>query len=105
MGGDILRAVTGIATLGLSEMAYYGPKAQEKAQKDAQRAQERAEMEARRIAASKKPLEESATLALQTEQGSALESLGLMTTPDYSKRSKTGVGTGSAISSTLGFGG
>lgn len=103
MGGDILRTVVGISTLGMSEIAYYGPKAQEKAAKDAQAAQTRAEMEARRIAASKKPLEESATMALQTEQGSTLESLGLMTTPDYAKR-KTGLGTGSTASSTLGFG-
>jgi len=114
MGGDVLRTIAGVATLGLSEVAYFGPQGQAQAQKDAMAAQQRAEMDARRIAASQKPLEESATLGFNTGMDNTLTSLGLMTTPEEEKLKsrRTGLGgttaTGlgsSAISGTLGFGG
>lgn len=98
MGGDVFRAVAGISTLGLSEMAYYGPKAQADAQKKATDAQNAADMEARRIAASQKPMEESATLLTDTgDMASTLGTLGLMTQADTTTRKKTaGLGTSSA---------
>ena len=98
MGGDVFRTIVGVSTLGLSEMAYYQPKAQAKAQKDAINAQNAADMEARRIAASQKPMEESATLLTDTgDIGSTLGTLGLMTTADTATRKKTtGLGTSSA---------
>jgi len=94
MGGDVFRTIVGIGTLGLSE-SYFG---QKEAAKKAQRAQEAADMEARRIAASQKPMEESATLLTDTgDIGSTLGTLGLMTTADTSTRKKTtGLGTSSA---------
>jgi hypothetical protein len=113
MGGNVLGAIASAAT-GMLGMSIYSGIEQSKAQKDASAAQQRAEMEARRIAASQKPLEESATLGLNTGMDDTLTSLGLMTTPEEEKLKsrRTGLGgttaTGlgsSAISGTLGFGG
>lgn len=106
MGGDVFRTIVGVSTLGLSEIAYYQPKAQADAQKDATRAQTAADMEARRIAASQKPMEESATLLTDTgDIGSTLGTLGLMTTADTATRKKTtGLGT-STTPIGLGIGG
>jgi len=115
MGSDMLRLVTGISTLGMSEMMYYGPKDQQKAQKAAADAQQASDMNARRLVASQKPLEESATLSMNTGVAdSALGALGLIVNPDLAKRKKPQVGLGSTQGSTglgatvtnsLGFGG
>lgn len=94
MGKNVFRTIVGIGTLGLSEATYY----QAKAQKEAARAQAAADMEARRIAASQKPMEESATLLTDTgDIGSTLGTLGLVTIADMDIRKKTtGLGTSSA---------
>lgn len=106
MGGNVFRSIVGISTLGLSEMAYYQPKAQADAQKKATAAQNAADMEARRIAASQKPMEESATLLTDTgDMASTLGTLGLMTQADTTTRKKTtGLGT-STTPIGLGIGG
>lgn len=104
--GNIVRAAIGISTLGLSEMAYYQPKEQRNAQKEAMTAQQRAEMEARRIAAQKKPMEEAATLKTNALSAGVdpLTSLNLLVDP--MKRPKKSTGLGTSMSSTgLGFGG
>lgn len=104
MSDNITRAIVGIGTLGLSEALVYQPmRQQQKAQERALNAQQRAEMDARRIAASKKPMEESATLGMDTGgQISALGSLGLLIEPDKAKKPK-GLGTsGSTGLSTIG---
>ena len=82
----------GILTGGAYTMYKQG-KDQAKAQEDAMRKQQSAEMEARRIAAEAKPLEETATLGLQTEEEDPLSSLGLMTKADLSKRKASGLGS------------
>jgi hypothetical protein len=113
MGGNVLRSLAGVATLGLSEALYFGPQSQAQAAKDASNAQRKAELDARRIAASQKPLEESATLGLNTGMDDTLTSLGLMTTPDEEKlksrkyglgTSSSGTGLGTSMSGTLGLG-
>lgn len=102
MGIEVL---AGAAILGLASSAYSAVESKKSAKKaiDAQNA---ADMEARRIAASQKPMEESATLLTDTgDIGSTLGTLGLMTTADTSTRKKT---TGLGTSSTpvgLGIGG
>ena len=108
--GNIVRAAIGISTFGLSEMAYYQPKEQLKeqrnAQKEAMAAQQRAEMEARRIAAQKKPMEETATIKTNALSAGVdpLTSLNLLVDPMQRPKKSTGLGT-SMSSTGLGFGG
>ena len=103
-----LDVVAGVLTGGVYTMYKQG-KDQAKAQEDAARKQREAEMEARKIAAEAKPLEESATLGSPFEDEDALESLGLMTKADLSKRKASGLGGGAttglgSAASTLGLG-
>ena len=108
MGSKATRAVLGVATLGLSEALVFQPmRAQEKAQEQAASAQNtaleearRKEMEARRIAASAKPMEETATLLTGGAKGSVLGNLGLMVEPTTKKVSTLGGTT----TTGLGFG-
>jgi len=103
--GGLVRAAIGLGTLGLSEALYYQPKSQAKAQQQATDAQRNAEMEARRIAASKKPMEESATLKTNALDAGVdpLTSLNLLIDPAQRPKKPTGLGT--PMSSTgLGFG-
>lgn len=100
--------VAGALTGGAYTMWKQG-KDQAKAQEDAANRQRAAEMEARRIAAEAKPLEESATLGSPFGDEDALESLGLMTKADLSKRKSSGLGgaatTGlGSAANTLGLG-
>lgn len=93
-------AATAIASLAGS---IYSAEKQRDAQKDAQNAQRQAELEARRIAAEKKPMEETATLKTDTGISSnTLGSLGLMIEPTE-KRKTSSLGV-SPASSGLGFG-
>lgn len=112
MGRKVVNFVTDVLTLGATKQARDAGKAQTAALE----AQQRAEMEARRIAASKAPLQESATLDLNTGvDTNALGALGLVVTPDLEKRKRpatAGLGTtgattglGSVVTSQLGFGG
>lgn len=95
MGGSLGDLVKNVITLG-----SYG---QTKAQEEAAAAQRKAELEARRIAAEKKPMEETATLKTDTGVSSnALGSLGLMIEPTE-KRKTSSLGV-SPTSSGLGFG-
>ena len=95
-GGGLLDFVANVVTFGA-----YG---QSQAQKEASAAQKEAEMEARKIAASKKPQEESATLI----GGKAQDTLGqldLLIAPDNTKKG-TQATLGKATSTVgLGFGG
>lgn len=96
MGSNIGGLIKNVLTLGA-----YG---QKEAQKEASTAQALAEMEARRIAASKKPMEEIATMLTPATQTDALGSLGLLIESDPTKRKRsTGLGTGTAPVG-LGFG-
>lgn len=94
MGMEVLAAA---AILGVASSTYSAIESKKSAKK-ARNAQEAADLEARRIAASQKPMEESATLLTDTgDIGSTLGTLGLMTTADTSTRKKTtGLGTSSA---------
>lgn len=102
-------AVMAVATIGSS---MYSAQQQRKATRDASASQRNAEMEARRIAAGQKPMEEKATLGMDTGgETSALGSLGLMIEPDKQKRLKMGglgtagtTGLSSTSTSGLGFG-
>jgi len=106
--------LAGAAILGAGT-SIYSAQQQKKASAKASDAAQRAEMEARRIAASGKPMEESATLDMNTGTAdTTLGSLGLIVNPDLEKRKKavaglgtapTGTGLGSAVTSSLGFGG
>lgn len=92
-------AIIGSAILGLGSTVM-----QNQAQKKAQKAQQSAEMEARRIAAEKKPLEESATLTPAVDDPTKMLSrLNLLVEPQ--QRGKSAVGFGSMTQSKLGFGG
>lgn len=99
--------IMAVGTIGAS---MYSAQQQSKAQKAATSAQQEAEMNARRIAAGQKPMEEKATLGIDTGgQTSALGSLGLLIEPDKAKKPK-GLGTSgstglsSGTTSGLGFG-
>lgn len=107
MGGDVknlVRVAVGLGTMGLSEVAYYQPAEQRKAIKQASDVQQRAEMEARRIAAQKTPMEESATLKMNTQAGSVdpLSSLNLIVDPQQ-RRKNVGLNT-NLVNTGLGFG-
>ena len=90
----------------IKDVISFGAYGQKKAQEAAMTAQQRAEMEARRIAAEKKPMEERATLktnALDTGVD-PLTSLNLLVDPMQRPKKPTGLGT-SMSSTGLGFGG
>lgn len=98
-------AIIGAAVLGVGS-SVYSAQQQNKATKAASDAQRNAEMEARRIAAEKKPMEERATLktnALDTGVD-PLTSLNLLVDPMQRPKKPTGLGT-SMSSTGLGFGG
>ena len=104
MGIGIGDLVKNVVTLGA-----YG---QREAQKKAQDAQRRAEMEARRIAAEQKPLEEAATMGLNEEAtGAGVGQLDLAVEPTKKKKKPSGLGTSASTGlsslsdSGLGFGG
>jgi hypothetical protein len=104
MGGSLGDLVKNVVSLGA-----YG---QKKAQDEAAAAQRRADMEARRIAASQKPMEEEATLEIGGANANPLDTLGLTATPDMEKKKKpVGLGTsgttglGTSVTGPLGFGG
>lgn len=102
--GGLVDTVMNVVTLGA-----YG---QKEAQKDATRAQQQADMEARRIAASQKPMEEAATTLVDTGvTGNTLGALGLMVDPTTpKKKATTGLGTtgstglSTTTTTSLGFG-
>lgn len=94
----------GLEVMALGALALGSAYQQNQAQKKAADAQNKAEMEARRIAAQKKPLEETATLTTAaTDPTKALGSLNLLVEPG--QRQSKGVGLGSLSTSVLGFGG
>jgi regulator of protease activity HflC (stomatin/prohibitin superfamily) len=99
-GGGLLGGLLNVATLG-----YTGQREAEKKAKEAQNIAmaeaRRQEMEARRIAASAKPMEETATLLTGGSKGSVLGNLGLMVEPTKSKNITT---LGGTTTSGLGFG-
>lgn len=102
MGIEVAALALGGLALGSS---VYSAQQQKKASQRASDAQQRAEMEARRIAAEKKPMEESATLKTNAVGRGVdpLTSLNLLVDP-MQRPKKTGLGT--PMSSTgLGFGG
>lgn len=105
MGGDIGRTIIGVATLGLSEPMFYQQADAQKKAADAQNRQMEAarlqDLEARRIAASAKPMEEQATLLTGASKGSILGNLGLMVEPTKQKNVTT---LGGTTASGLGFG-
>lgn len=94
----------------IGDVLTFGALGQRKAAKEAAAAQEKAAMEARKIAASQKPMEESATLLLNTGvEDNTLGSLGLMIDPTKKKPapslSTSGtIGLSSTGTTTLGFG-
>lgn len=92
---SVIETFTNVLTLGAT--------GQRKAQKEAAEAQKQADLRARRIAAEQKPMEETATLGMDTgARASALGSLGLLIEPDKAKKPK-GLGTsGSTGLSTTG---
>lgn len=99
-----------VIAVGMIGGSMYSANEQRKATRDASNAQQRAAMDARRIAAEQKPMEEKATLGIDTGgQTSALGSLGLLIEPDKAKR-PTGLnvsgksGLGASTTSGLGFG-
>ena len=100
----------GLGTILKDIVSFGGYSQQKKAQEQASNAQRNAEMEARRIAASGKPMEETATLGLDT-QTDTLSQLGLTINPDLEKKKKsalggvaeTGLGSG-GVTGALGFG-
>ena len=103
--GSLVDTVLNVVSLGA-----YG---QKEAQKKAIAAQQQADMEARRIAASQKPMEESATLLTDTGIGeNTLGSLGLMVDPTAPKKKQTTglstststTGLATSTSTSLGFG-
>lgn len=102
--GSLVDTVLNVVSLGA-----YG---QKEAQKKATAAQQQADMEARRIAASQKPMEESATLLTDTGIGeNTLGSLGLMVEPTTPKKKQTtglsttgSTGLATTASTSLGFG-
>lgn len=102
--GNLVDTVLNVVSLGA-----YG---QKEAQKKATAAQQQADMEARRIAASQKPMEESATLLTDTGIGeNTLGSLGLMVDPTAPKKKQTtglsatgSTGLSATASTSLGFG-
>lgn len=101
--GNIARVVLGLGTVGLSEATVFQPRDQRKAAARASESQRQAELEARRIAASKKPMEESATLRMNTEAGAVdpLTALNLVVEPTQQRRTS---GLGAQVSGTgLGF--
>lgn len=97
----------GIETAVLASLAIgasvYQSQQQKKAAESAQKAQEQADLEARRIAASKKPMEESATLKTNTSDANPLGTLGLVVEPNTTQRKTTNLGT-TANTTGLGFG-
>ena len=104
--GSLVESLIGGVTFGL-----LGDQ-QRDAAKKAEEAQRNAELEARRIAASQKPMEESATLLIDTGIGeNTLGSLGLMVDPTAPKKKQTAglsttgsTGLSTTASTSLGFG-
>ena len=108
MGGiGTALAVAAVVSAGTS---VYAAQEQKKSAKKALASQEAASMESRRIAASGKPMEETATLGLDV-QTDTLSQLGLTINPDLEKKKKsalggvaeTGLGSG-GVTGALGFG-
>lgn len=93
---------TALAVVAIGSTAYSAEQ-QKKATKKASNLQQQQAMEARRIAAEQKPMEEAATLQTNTE-GSVLGNLGLSVEADYSKKKPSALGGVSGTSSGLGFG-
>lgn len=92
-------AIIGSTILGIGSTVM-----QQRAQDRARQAQQDAEMRARKIAAEKKPLEESATLTSPVDDPTKmLSKLNLLVEPQ--QRTKSAVGFGSMTQSKLGFGG
>ncbi len=94
----------GVMEIALGALMVGSTVQQQRAQNKAADAQKKAEMQARKIAAEKKPMEETATLSFgDTQPQDTLGSLGLLVDPQ--QRSKTQLGMGSPTVSKLGFGG
>lgn len=100
----LVEAIVASAVLGVGS-SVYSAQQQKKASQAASDAQQRAEMEARRIAAQKKPMEETATLKTNALDAGVdpVTSLNLLVDP-MQRPKKTGLGT-SMSSTGLGFGG
>ena len=88
------------ATIGAG---LYSANEQKKSATKARDLQQSQALEARRLAAEQKPMEEAATLQTNTE-GSVLGNLGLSIEADYSKKKPSGLGGVATTSSGLGFG-
>ena len=100
MGLEVLAAAAIAGSLySAREQSMAGKEASAKQQEAAGRAQVQ-DMEARRIAASAKPMEEKATLLTGANKGSVLGNLGLMVEP-INKQVKT---LGGTTTTGLGFG-
>jgi hypothetical protein len=97
--GGLLGGLLNVATLGYTGQQEAEKKAKE-AQNIAMAEAKRQEMEARRIAASAKPMEETATLLTGGSKGSVLGNLGLMVEPTAKRVSSLGGTT----TTGLGFG-
>ena len=93
-------ALVAVSAFSAREQHMAGKKAQD-AQNSAAEAARQQEMEARRIAASAKPMEETATLLTGGSKGSVLGNLGLMVEPTRSKNVTT---LGGTTATGLGFG-
>ena len=100
--GGLLGGLLNVATLG-----YTGQMEAQKRASDAQNAAaeeaRKQDLEARRIAASAKPMEEQATLLTGASKGSVLGNLGLMVEPTTKKTptlggtTQTGLGFGTGV--------
>lgn len=103
MGIEIAALALGGLALGSSVVSA---QQQKKATQRASDAQRNAEMEARRIAAEKKPMEETATLKTNALDAGVdpVTSLNLLVDPMQRPKKPTGLGT-SMSSTGLGFGG
>lgn len=95
MGG--IGTALAVAAIGTT----YSAIEQKKAQKKSMDAQMQAELNARRIAAEQKPMEESAKLELAPQSGAGGGIMDLMINPDFKKKPSIGSGT---ASSSVGLG-
>jgi hypothetical protein len=93
-------AMVAVSAFSAREQKMAGDKARD-SQNSAAEAARQQEMEARRIAASAKPMEETATLLTGGSKGSVLGNLGLMVEPTRSKNVTT---LGGTTATGLGFG-
>jgi hypothetical protein len=100
MGLEVLAGAAVVSSLFSMKQQHDAQKQAESAQNSAAAAARKQELEARRIAASAKPMEETATLLTGGSKGSVLGNLGLMVEPTAKRVSSLGGTT----TTGLGFG-